>query len=323
MIESAGDEDPLPQQVRLAEVAKRYYLDNISKVTIAAQLGLSRFQIARMLDEARRTGIVRIEVRDPRLPRSGREEELASALGLASVRIVQQVDGDGLSAVERLGTVVLQQLVQTIRSNTVVGISWSRTLDTAARFLPALPPCSLVQLTGASYLQGSGSFTRMLLQLGGRGGVTTYPLYAPFIVDRRATADDIRRQPVVAEALARADSLDTAMVSIGGWVEGNSTVWTEVSDDDRAACTAAGAVAEISGNFIAADGTVVATPLDGRVIGVSVDQLRRTPHVTGFAYGTERVSAVLAAVRTRVFGSLVLEEELADALLLAVHGEHS
>ncbi|WP_375401464.1 sugar-binding transcriptional regulator [uncultured Amnibacterium sp.] len=320
MTDSIGDEDLLPQQVRLAEVAKRYYLDNASKVEIAAQLGLSRFQVARMLDEARRTGVVRIEVRDPRLPRSGREVELAATLGLSSVRIVQPVDGDGLSAVERLGAVVLRQLVQTIRSNPVIGVSWSRTLDTAARFLPALPPCNLVQLTGASYLQGSGAFTRMLLQLGGRGGVTTYPLYAPFIVDRRATADDIRRQPVVAETLSRADSLETAVVSIGGWVETGSTVWTEVSDDDRAACTAAGAVAEISGNFIAADGAVLSTPLDGRVIGVSIGQLRRTPHVTGYAYGVERVSAVLAAVRTGVFDSLVLEDALADAVLAASTG---
>ena len=72
-------------------------------------------------------------------------------------------------------------------------------------------------------------------------------------------------------------------------MESGSTVWTEVSDDDRAACTAGRAVVQISGNVLAADGTVVSTPLDGRVIGVSIGQRRRTPQVIGYADGVARV----------------------------------
>ena len=47
-----------------ATVARRYYLDGANKSEIAAELGLSRFKVARLLDHARATGLVRIELDD-------------------------------------------------------------------------------------------------------------------------------------------------------------------------------------------------------------------------------------------------------------------
>ena len=46
-------------------LATEHYLDSVSKVELARRHGLSRFQVARLLDEARDEGIVRIEIVDP------------------------------------------------------------------------------------------------------------------------------------------------------------------------------------------------------------------------------------------------------------------
>ena len=48
--------------VLAATVARRYYLEGASKSEIAQQLGLSRFKVARVLDHARSSGLVRIEL---------------------------------------------------------------------------------------------------------------------------------------------------------------------------------------------------------------------------------------------------------------------
>src|ERR1700684_242471 len=48
--------------VLAATIARRFYLDGASKSEIATELGLSRFKVARMLDRARDTGLVRIEL---------------------------------------------------------------------------------------------------------------------------------------------------------------------------------------------------------------------------------------------------------------------
>jgi len=48
--------------VLAATVARRYYLEGASKSEIAQELGLSRFKVARVLDHARSSGLVRIEL---------------------------------------------------------------------------------------------------------------------------------------------------------------------------------------------------------------------------------------------------------------------
>lgn len=308
------------QRVLLADVARAYYLDNRSKVEIAAQFGVSRFQIARLLDEARAVGVVSIEIHDPRRPRTDAERDLAAHLAVGTTRIVED-RADGMPHAERVGATVLGQLEEAVRPGMTVGLAWSRTLDAAARHLSDLPPTTIVQLTGAFETEGGGTFTRLLMQMNQRPGVTTYPLYAPLVVDARSTADDLRRQPVVAATLERADRLDLAVVAIGAWRPGESSVWGRVTDEVQRACTAAGAVAEFSGLFIDRTGKPVATPLDGRTIGVSIGQLRRAKRIIGFAWGPRRAEAVIAACSSGLFDTLVVDVDLADALLAgpAVH----
>src|ERR1700739_3331505 len=52
-----------PSEVVLAaRVARQFYIEGVSKVDIADQLGISRFRVARLLDSARESGLVRIEI---------------------------------------------------------------------------------------------------------------------------------------------------------------------------------------------------------------------------------------------------------------------
>ena len=72
--------------VLTATVARRYYIEGATKSDIAAELGLSRFKVARLLDEARASGVVRIE-----LDSSGRIDldlsvRLREAFGLRALR---------------------------------------------------------------------------------------------------------------------------------------------------------------------------------------------------------------------------------------------
>ena len=53
------------QVVATVVAARRYFLDGASKSEIAEELGISRFKVARLLEAARRDGIVRIEIGTP------------------------------------------------------------------------------------------------------------------------------------------------------------------------------------------------------------------------------------------------------------------
>lgn len=304
------------ERIRLADMARAYYLENASKVELAGRFGVSRFQVARMLEEALATGVVSITIRDPRPAATDREEQVARLLGVTAVRIVEDASGGTSADAERVGVAVMDVLEESIRPGMTIGVSWSRTLDLAAKLLPELPPCDLVQLAGVLQMPGAGGLLpRVIAQLGRRPGVRTFPIYAPLVVGTKATADDLVSQPELAGALERADALDLAVVAIGAWEEGESSVWEKVPPAVRRECREAGAVAEISGRLLDADGRPVHTPLDDRLIGVRIEQLRRAGDVIGFSRGACRTVAVRAAVRSGVVDTLVLDAPLATALL--------
>ena len=312
-----ADTGPLgrAERIRLADIARAYYRENASKVEIAQRFGVSRFQVARMLDDALASGVVTITIRDPRPAETERERDVAALLGLPSVHIVEDAAGTTAADAERIGIAVMSLLEDEVRPGMTLGISWSRTLDLAAKFLPDLPPCDLVQLAGVLQMPGSGSLPRIIAQLGRRPGVNTFPIYAPLVVGEKSTADDLMSQPEIAGALGRMNALDLAVVAIGGWSAGESSVWEKVSPAVRAECAAAGAVAEISGRLLGDDGHELRTALDDRLIGVTVEQLRRAGAVIAFARGAGRTGAVRAAVRTGVIDRLVVDAPLASAVL--------
>jgi DNA-binding transcriptional regulator LsrR (DeoR family) len=51
------------------------------------------------------------------------------------------------------------------------------------------------------------------------------------------------------------------------------------------------------------------------VIGVTLEQLRKVPEVFGLAGGVEKAPGVVGALRTRVFRGVVIDEDLARAVL--------
>ncbi|WP_354569705.1 sugar-binding domain-containing protein [Glaciihabitans sp. UYNi722] len=318
--QASGDSRPRPEldramQIRLADVARAYYLHRRSKVEIAADFVLSRFQVAKMLDDALESGVVSITIRDPRNRIFGLDEQLSDLLGIARVRVVELVEEDRPENAEQLGRAVMDILKEMARPRMTIGISWSRALDLAVRFLPDLPPCDIVQLAGALQVNGAGFLPRVIAQLGESPGIHTYPISAPLVVDEKSTALDLMRQSEIAEALARADHLDLAVVAIGAWKPGESSVWEKVSPADRDAGSAAGAVAEISGRLLGVDGQAVHTGLDERTIGVRIEQLVGASEVIAVARGVGRLEAVLAAAKAGIVTCLVLDSALAAAIL--------
>jgi len=307
------------QWIQMADVARAYYLDDRSKVDIAGQVGLSRFQVAKLLRQAREQGVVSIEIRDPRRP--SRDDELAELLGIDRVQVVDVTGVDERRSGERVGTAVMGALGHTLRRQMTVGISWSRTMDLAARFLPDLPSCTIVQLAGALQVPGSGTLPQVISNLGASPEITTLPIHAPLVVDAPSTARDLMRQPEIAQAIDRADHLDLAVVAIGAWRRGESSVWEKVSEADRADAVRAGAVGEISGRLFDDDGRAVVTPLGDRLIGVRFDQLARTPQVIAVAHGVGRAAAVVAAARGGFVTHLIVDSTLAEALATKLEEE--
>ena len=303
-------------QVLLASVARRYYFSGQSKVQISAELGLSRFQVARLLDRARATGLVRIEIGGPGSIDLDTSSRLQEAFGLRHA-VVVDVPGDAVGPLRaQLGAAAAELITEVVTPSDVLGVAWARAVSAMAAGVTHLPPVPVVQLTGS--LSGRGiedSAVELVRGLSRVGGGPAYFFYAPMLLHDASTAAALRRQPEVARTIETFDSVTKAVVGIGLWARGESTVYDSASPADRRLLLELDTCAESCGAFLTADGTVVHSALTERLISIRADQLRAIPEVIGVPYGVEKAPAVRAALRSGVVTSLVTHTSLAQALL--------
>lgn len=305
------------EMVRLAAIARRFYLDGRSKVEIAEEFGLSRFKVARDLETARSSGIVRIDIRLPARLDGELSERMRAAFGLRRAIVVDALE-DPRDTRRALGSVAARLLSEIVRPDEVLGLAWSRSLQLMGLDMVDLPRCTVVQLNGvlSEQAEGGGSVETVRRAAALSGG-PAYPIYAPLILPDAATAATLRADPGIASAFAHFDRLTTAVVAIGGWDERNSTVFQALDPDSRARYTALGVCAEMSAQLFDADGRQVHSDLDERVISVRADQLRRVPEVVAVAgAGDEaKARAIGAALRSGLVSTLVTDDSVARLLL--------
>ena len=307
---------PTPtEHVLLARVARHYYLDDRSKSDIADELGISRFRVARLLDTARREGVVTIHIESP----TGYDTELSMRLqelfGLSHVVVVTAEDDEPDTLRELLGRVTAEVLQGIVTRDDVLGLAWARSLRGIAHEGRPIAPCPVVQLTGALSGPDGSDVLELVRSVAKASGGVPHVFYAPLVAPDAASARTLRRQPEVQHAAGLADRVTVAVVGIGAWEPELSTIYDMVDPVAQRRTAELGVIGEISGALIDSSGTPVDAPLSRRIIGVTGDQLRQIDTVLSVAYGRGKAPAVLAALRGGLTNALITHSGLARALL--------
>src|SRR4051812_41710155 len=265
--------------VLTATVARRYYLEGASKSDIAAELGLSRFKVARLLDHARASGIVRIELESRGEVNLDLSVRLRATYGLRHCIVIDCPDDDDDVLRAHLGRAAAELLMEIVEPGDVLGVAWSRALMAMREFLGRLNHCDVVQLTGALSLPGEASPIELVRDVARWSDGHAYFFYAPMMLPDAATAQALRAQPEIARAVARFPDVTKAVVGVGAWEPGKSTVADAVSEEERREMYEAGVRAEVSSVQIDADGRPVPTSLTERLIGIRAEELQAVPEV--------------------------------------------
>ncbi|MGO1768545.1 MAG: sugar-binding transcriptional regulator [Microbacterium sp.] len=307
----------------LMEVARAHYLDDRSKVEIAEEFGLSRWQVARMLEDAKRLGYVQIHIGDPERSNDALAREVARALRIDRAVVVGRTREFGLEPTQdSVAAALASTLSAAVRPGMRVGFAWSRVIEFMPRHLDRLAPCDVVQLGGAlSYSGDRMGSVEVIRQVAHIAGGTAYPLYAPLIVDDAETAGAFRRQPEIAECLRRAEDVDLAVISVGAWTAEGSAVYSILDPDESARIADEGGCGDVSGYVFDERGRTVSPDLDERVIGISTDRLRSLPDTIATSYGQHRATATIAAARAGFIHTLIVDEPLALAMIERLRDE--
>src|SRR3954469_13302025 len=299
-----------------ASIARRYYLDGRSKLEIAEEFGLSRFKVARLIEAARSSGRGRIEIGHKGRIDVDLSARLQARFRLAHAVVVDTTEDTDESVRKHLGQVAAELLAELVGPDDVLGVAWSRSVGAMARALPRLAAVPVVQLTGAITLpDGDEGSIDIVRDVARAAGGPAYVFYAPFTLPDAATARALRNQREVALTLDQLPKVTKAVVGIGAWAPGRSALYDTAREHDRRELRRLGVCAEVSGVFLSTEGQPVRTDLTERMIGIDAEQMRTIPEVIAISYGTDKVTAVLAALRSGLIEGLVTHRPLAQALL--------
>jgi DNA-binding transcriptional regulator LsrR (DeoR family) len=297
-----------------AAVARRHYLDDRSNIEIAAEFGLSRFKVARLLERARAEGLVRVEVVDPYAVDERLSARLRDALGIRRALVLGAV----ADARTEVGALAARHLRDVLEPGSTLGIAWSRSTEALVTHLH-LPPCTIVQLCGVipkvAAADDEVHNVELVRQAARQCHGTAVTFYAPLLLPDAATAAMLRRQPGIADALRSCEQLSAAVISVGQWEPGASTVHDALSYRERAAFSRAGAVAETAGMLFSARGKQLRDGLQKRVVAITERQLRRTPEVVALVCEPERAPAIRSLARSGLVRTLITHQAVAERLL--------
>lgn len=296
--------------------ARRFYLDGLSKSDIADELGISRFKVSRLLDAARRDGIVRITVEVPADVDLHLSGELAEVYGIRQALVVRVLD-DAEDVVRlQLGRAAAALLAGSLTASDVLGLSWGKTLYSLVASLDGLPPCTVVQIVGGVPANLDVSSMELVRRLAARASGPVYPLHVPMLLGTPQAAQALRDEPQVRATFAMFGRLTRAVVGIGAWEPEAEAMSRALDRRQIEQARRAGVVADVCMTLLDERGVPVAVEgVSDRVIAIDTGTLSRVPEVVALAGGRVKARAVAAALRSGLVHRLVTDELCAAELL--------
>ena len=302
--------------VLMASIARRHYMDGKAKTEIADEFGLSRFKVARLIDLARETGLVRIEIGRPGSIDVDLSVALQDEYDLRHAIVVDTPETESAALRRHVGKAAAELLSEVVTTDDVLGLGWARSLIAMRASLVSLAPAPVVQLTGAlARPELDDSSVDLVRDVARISKGTAYYFYSPMLVPDAATAGMMLRQPEVARAFNQFSTVTKAVVGIGGWDPPASTLYDALTPSERKMLMKSEVCADVSGVLLDVGGRPLDGPPTDRMVCISAPELLHIPEVIGLVYGPEKAPAARAAIGGGYVNGIVTHTACAQALL--------
>lgn len=311
----------LEQQRLLCRIAQAYYQDGLTQARIAKLFGLSRPKVSRQLKKARELGIVTFTVTPPASSTTHLERALEAAYGLKEAVLVPVSDPhDHSSTVRELGPFAAECLLRTVSGNETIATAWGTSILAMVDALPfrSWSDVTIVQMLGGLGPVDSVDHSAILTQrVAQRLGAKLRLLPAPGIVATKEMAEALRKDPQTAQVLQLAANADIAIVGLGVPSPDSLLLRTGtiLRSQDLDILRETRAVGDIALRYLDASGKPLDLEINDRLIGVTIEQIKKTPRVIGIAGGVTKRDIIRAALRGRILDVLVTDVGTAETLL--------
>lgn len=304
----------------LYKLAHAYYEDGLTQQQIANRFHLSRPKVSRLLQEARDEKVVTITLTPPSGGTADLETELEKKYGLDEVVVVSISNPRNNKAVAReLGPTAAELLLRTLQGDEIIGLAWGATILTMVDAMPvgSRKNFTLVQMIGGLQPDHANEHSAEIVRRAARKLHAEYQLIqAPGIASNVQAAKALRSDSRISETLALAAKANVAVVGLGMLSDDSLLLQSGelLSQSDLNVLKSAGAVGDVILRFFDANGVPLDLEINKRIIGLSLEQLRKIPRVIGLAGGERKYDIIRAVLRSRVLNVLITDHITAKKL---------
>lgn len=303
------------EQLR-ARIAWYYYAAGLTQQEISDRLGIARARVNRIAGQLRADGSVVVDIRLPLASCVKLEEQLKQVFSLKSVTVVPSSDNDEQQR-RMIGDGAGAMLDGLITDGQCIAVGWGRTLSVSIKRLrpQQLRDGSVVSLMGG-LIHGSETNTfEVSTELAKTLGADCYYVTAPVYCPSAESRDILLTHSGVNAVMERARAADIAIVSCGDLTPRTKLTTIDSIQDRLPELKEIGAIGEILGTFLDANGLPVDHPLNQRVIAMPPADLKSIPTsilISGGMYKAEIIHAILCA---GYVNCLVTDEAVAEYLI--------
>jgi DNA-binding transcriptional regulator LsrR (DeoR family) len=305
----------------LTRVAYLYYREAKTQNEVAREVGISRHKVQRLLQRARQEGIVEINIHALPLVPIEIEKKLKAHFPLKEA-VVTAGNSDEIARRRSVARAAASYLERQTANSMVVAVGMGRNLDALAEaFAPSQPvDCTFISAMGGSPLVGESiNPNDICRRLAAAAGGRAASLFAPAYVESQRVQRILLSQEAVAQTLARARQAHMALVGIGT-PEDNCTLVRMGSlslAEARRLCQS-DAIGDVLGYFFDLQGREVPSDLHGRLIGLTLQDLKSIPKVMAIVSEEGKAPAILGVLRTGAVHVLVTDADNALEVLKLV-----
>lgn len=303
----------------LINAAELYYQEDLSQSEIAERLMISRATVSRLLEEARRKKIVEITVHSPFHKNIKEAAKIKERFGLRHVIVVSTALTFDKS-MENCGKAAAELLSSILENNSILGITWGRAVRSTLTELAeddSFNNLHIAQMVGCLGNDNSklGGLD-LALGFANKLHATYSNIYVPVEVSNDQLYQSLSEEYMVKQAIGYAENAKIVLTGIGNPSDEKTSLFRTglYSIEEKKILRDKGARAIVLGRWIDEHGKEINLP-GHCIMAASLDTMKKAQCSIGISVSADYADAVLAAINGGHINMLIIDEELAAALL--------
>ncbi len=302
----------------ISRISKLYYLEGLTQQQIANKLNISRTKVSRYLDRARKENIVEIKINSPKEDFSNLEYEIEEKFKIKECNIVHSSENDE-DMLEEMAGGLNNLLERILKDESYIGIGWGSSLRSIANYIKVSgkSEVKVIPMIGGLGKIGTGVHTNSVAKTiaDGLGGIS-YMIHSPAVLDSKEAREMVEKDSSTRDIIELADKIDTALVGLSDIGPGSTLINTGDFDmEEFSYLKGLGVVGDVNLIFIDENGRHVPSKIDGRVVRVPVEKLKKIRNIIGVAFGKQKVKTILGALNGNIINILFTDEDTAKIII--------